>query len=147
MDASDERTKGQPESTGGWLIYPAVVLTLAGGVVVFMMVFVVPKFADMFKELELGELPGATKALLFVSKLFTKFWPLVLVLLVFLGLALRAAARTPHGRLLVEKAKRGGPLPKMIVTLAVGLVVGSVIVFIVMALYLPLLGIMEHIQK
>jgi type IV pilus assembly protein PilC len=140
MAASEEKTKGQPESSGGWLVYPAVVLTLAGGILVFVMVFIVPKFADMFKELDIGELPGATKALFFVSKTFTRFWPLVVVLLVLLGLALRAAARTPQGRLLVEKAKRGGPIPKLILTLAVGLVVGCVIVFIVMALYLPLIG-------
>src|SRR5881275_1232318 len=53
----------------GAMIYPAVVITIAVGVVSMIMVFVIPKFKDIFKDFG-AELPPITKLLLAVSEWF-----------------------------------------------------------------------------
>jgi len=53
------------------MIYPAIVLLAMIGVFVLMMVFVIPKLASMYESLNI-ELPAMTKAMIFISKLFTE---------------------------------------------------------------------------
>src|SRR5918996_939083 len=53
----------------GAMIYPAVVITIAVGIVSMIMVFVIPKFKDIFNDFKL-ELPGPTKLLLAISRWF-----------------------------------------------------------------------------
>jgi len=65
----------------GALSYPLVVLAVSAGAIIFMIRFVVPMFADVFKRLK-GELPYFTKLILRFSELFTQY-----SLPLFLGLA------------------------------------------------------------
>ena len=60
----------------GAMIYPAAVITIAGGIVAGIMVFIVPKFEAMFLEMEI-ELPGLTKFLITFSKLLAERWYLI----------------------------------------------------------------------
>src|SRR5438270_9759510 len=53
----------------GAMIYPAVVISIAVGVVSMIMIFVIPKFEDIFKDFK-AELPGITKVLLTMSRWF-----------------------------------------------------------------------------
>ena len=53
------------------MIYPAIVFMAMIGVFVIMMVFVIPKLAAMYESLNI-ELPVMTKAMIFISKLFTE---------------------------------------------------------------------------
>jgi len=53
----------------GAMIYPAVVISIAVGVVSVIMVFVIPKFKDIFRDFHL-ELPAPTLILLAVSDFF-----------------------------------------------------------------------------
>jgi type IV pilus assembly protein PilC len=57
----------------GAMVYPAVVLTVAVGVVVALIGFVVPTFEKMFKDMG-GTLPGPTQFLVDVSKGFRGSW-------------------------------------------------------------------------
>lgn len=50
----------------GAMIYPAVVISIAVGVVTVIMIFVIPKFEQIFKDFKL-ELPAPTKLLLALS--------------------------------------------------------------------------------
>jgi type IV pilus assembly protein PilC len=61
----------------GAMVYPAVVLTVAIGVVVALIGFVVPTFEKMFKEMG-GTLPGPTQFLVDVSNGFRGTWYLYL---------------------------------------------------------------------
>lgn len=61
---SIERTRKQMISA---MTYPAVVLFLAFGVLIFMLVYIVPRFVDMF-ESQNADLPWITKAVMSVSK-------------------------------------------------------------------------------
>lgn len=63
--------------------YPAVVITIAFGVVYFMINFVVPMFRDIFARFD-AELPDITNAVLYLSDLSTKYGGYVF--LVMLGL-------------------------------------------------------------
>src|SRR3954467_10526320 len=53
----------------GAMIYPAVVISIAIGIVSMIMVFVIPKFEDIFKDFKL-DLPTPTKILLAISRWF-----------------------------------------------------------------------------
>ena len=39
----------------GALVYPAAVITIAGGILAFILIYIIPKFETMFKEMDLGE--------------------------------------------------------------------------------------------
>jgi len=53
----------------GAMIYPAVVITIAVGIVSMIMIFVIPKFESIFTDFKL-ELPAPTKILLIISRWF-----------------------------------------------------------------------------
>ncbi|AMV29051.1 Putative type II secretion system protein F [Gemmata sp. SH-PL17] len=95
----------------GSLAYPAF-LALAGfGVVTVLMVFFVPKFESIFEKLkEQGEMPKITSLLLWVSHSVRDYWWLGLggAAAVFFGY--RTWARTPNGRMIVDRVKIRLPL-------------------------------------
>src|SRR5687767_2759280 len=53
----------------GAMIYPIVVISIAVGIVSMIMIFVIPKFEQIFKDFKVN-LPDVTKALLAVSRWF-----------------------------------------------------------------------------
>src|SRR5256714_14303746 len=53
----------------GAMIYPAVVITIAVGIVSMIMIFVIPKFEQIFKDFK-TDLPAITKLLLAISRWF-----------------------------------------------------------------------------
>ncbi|MEN6567055.1 MAG: type II secretion system F family protein, partial [Veillonellales bacterium] len=65
------------------MAYPAVVMTMAGLVVVFVLTFVLPTFMKMFDNMKV-QLPLPTRILLSVSGFIQDFWPFILL---FLGAA------------------------------------------------------------
>lgn len=61
------------------MIYPAIVLSVALGAIVFMLNFVVPMFSDVFRRFQ-GDLPAITKGIIEFSIVFKKyFWILFVV--------------------------------------------------------------------
>jgi type IV pilus assembly protein PilC len=60
------------------MVYPAVIITVAVGVVAFLMVFVIPAFATMFEGAG-QDLPGPTKVVLMVSDFFRTKWSYMLI--------------------------------------------------------------------
>jgi type IV pilus assembly protein PilC len=68
------------------MTYPLVLLSVSILVIVFMVVFIVPRFAGMFASFG-AELPWSTKFLLSLSSTFTNYWwifSLIVIALVFL---------------------------------------------------------------
>jgi len=59
------------------LMYPAFVGTVIGGVVFFLMIYLVPQLVGFIKNMG-GELPFHTKALIVVSGIFVHYWYLIL---------------------------------------------------------------------
>jgi type IV pilus assembly protein PilC len=79
------------------MMYPAVVLTFAGMVLVGLIAFIVPVFVDVFKEFG-GELPAITKFTVAMSKSVTGYWYVWIVTLVAIVLAFRFWKRSSWGR-------------------------------------------------
>jgi type IV pilus assembly protein PilC len=104
----------------GAMVYPAVVFTVTLSILLLIMVFVVPKFEQVFKSMpQLGELPGLTKALQAFSKFLIERWWALAIGLVIIWFGLKALARTGPGRRFLDRRKLGlpivGPLVKKIV--------------------------------
>ena len=57
----------------GALVYPAIVVVIATLVVVFVLIYVVPTFQDVYKRMNL-ELPLVTQLLLFASDMVLRYW-------------------------------------------------------------------------
>ncbi len=89
----------------GAMIYPAVVISIAGGIVTFIMVKVVPKFETIFKDFE-AQLPGMTKALIAISTWFATGtppgWVFVLVSPIILVVVYKVIRKSKLGRQVLD---------------------------------------------
>lgn len=95
------------------MTYPAIILFVAIGVVIFLVTFVLPTFIQMFEGMDL-ELPIMTKMLLAVSEGLRKYWYIFLLSLFFGLVGLGRYIATPAGKRqfdqLVLKLPVFGPL-------------------------------------
>lgn len=75
-----ERRQALKRRVRGAMIYPIAVLLIAAGIVAFLLLKVVPVFADIFTEFG-GDLPGPTKILIAAGDfMIYKWWVLVTVI-------------------------------------------------------------------
>ncbi len=81
----------------GAMIYPAIIFVAMIGVFVLMMIFVIPKLAQMYDSMGV-ELPAMTKVMIAVSDLLVKFWYAFAALLVFSFLGIRSFLSTEGGK-------------------------------------------------
>src|SRR5258707_389093 len=70
------------------IVYPAVVVLVAFGILTFIMIFIIPKFQQIFKEFKL-QLPWATEALMATSTWFVEYWYLLPLIPVTIWLLLK----------------------------------------------------------
>ncbi len=95
----------------GASIYPIIIGTLAVGVTIFLLSFVLPKFYTVFEGKE-DVLPWATTFLMGLSRLVTSQWPILLgVVVTFAGL-LWAALNTEVGSFWFDRFKLNAPVLK-----------------------------------
>lgn len=80
------------------LIYPAVVTVVGAGAIVFLLTFVLPRFASIFADLK-QSVPLPTQIVLNISGAVREYWWLGAVLAFGLVLAWRVWTGTPEGRL------------------------------------------------
>ena len=81
----------------GALVYPAVVLTFASLVLIFMLLFIVPVFEKVFTDLG-GELPVPTKIVVAASDALRSYWFIIFPALFGIFWGLRRLKRTESGR-------------------------------------------------
>jgi type II secretory pathway component PulF len=104
-----ERSKELLSRVGSALIYPALLAIIAGGVVAFLLVWFIPRFATLFASFN-RELPWLTQVIQQASNLLVHHgWVIVLVLVVgfFSGKALLAG---PTGKAWWERTQLTIPL-------------------------------------
>ncbi len=93
----------------GAMLYPAIVLTVAVGVVAVLLIFVIPIFAKMFSEFG-KQLPAFTQMVINVSNWFTKaIIPIICALALFSFLFVKFY-KTPKGKLLVDGLTLKSPI-------------------------------------
>ena len=81
-----ERSRALREKIVSALIYPSILLLVAGLSVVILLTLVVPQFRPIFEEMG-AALPLATRLVLAVSDFFAGYWWLVLLLIAAAGAA------------------------------------------------------------
>lgn len=86
------------------LIYPAFLILFLGVLIAFVVGFVVPRFAMLYKELNV-ELPQLTQTVIAFSLGIQKFAVVILLGLVLLAVGARAAWRVPEVRLSWDRFK------------------------------------------
>jgi type IV pilus assembly protein PilC len=95
----------------GAMIYPAVVISIAVAIVSMIMVFVIPKFEQIFKDFK-TELPPITKVLLGVSRWFAQDygWAYVLFAPIGIMLIVKLVRISEGGRYAVDLIKLKIPI-------------------------------------
>jgi len=91
------------------MAYPVVLSLMSVGVVVFMMTFVLPRFAVLFEGKE-EVLPITTRILIATADFITAYWPLILVGLVAMLAGAVFLGRSAKGRILIQKGMIRMPL-------------------------------------
>jgi len=91
------------------LIYPAFLMVFLGGLILFVITFIVPRFAELYKDLDV-KLPGLTVFLITFAEGFKRLGAFALAGLVIGVLFLRSALRRPQTRLAWERLKFRIPL-------------------------------------
>jgi general secretion pathway protein F len=97
------------------LAYPLVITTVGAGAIVFLMTFVIPRFATIFEDLGQA-IPLPTQILLAASNAVQTYWWLGAVAVMAAVLAWRTWTASPHGRLQWDRLLLRLPLLGPLVT-------------------------------
>jgi type II secretion system protein F len=84
------------------LIYPTLLATVGGAAVIFLMTFVIPRFADIFRDLG-SAIPWPTQVLMAVSGWLTRYWWAVAGGVFAIALLFRSWVATAAGRLRADE--------------------------------------------
>lgn len=104
-----EKSQGLKNRVMGALAYPAAVVTIAVAILSFIMIFIIPRFEQMFLELEV-KLPAVTQVLITVSRTLATYWYVALFMPMLAVLAYRLFVRTSHGRRVADGVKLKLPI-------------------------------------
>lgn len=86
----------------GALIYPVAVLTIAVAILTFIMVFIVPKFEQIFRDLNI-RLPALTVLLIEMSNFVANWWWVIIIALVFSIVGIKIFRGTETGGAIVDR--------------------------------------------
>ena len=93
----------------GALIYPVAVMTIAGAILTFIMVFIVPKFEQIFKELGIP-LPGITEALIGFSTFMANYWYMIIIGIIIFVVGLKLFRNTEKGGNFIDRVAMKMPV-------------------------------------
>ena len=103
-----EKIKGKVKSA---MTYPVVVLVMALSILTFLMMFIVPKFADIFADLMGGKgMPALTQFVMNASDTMVHRFPIVLLVIVVIVVIIKLLAKTAQGRYALDKFKLHAPV-------------------------------------
>ncbi len=93
------------------LLYPVVVFCVAISVGIFLLVYVLPKFHDVYMQADVP-LPGPTRFLFFISNVVTEYWYVFLCVIAGAIVCYLLYKRTSSGRYNIDRFKLGLPVIK-----------------------------------
>ena len=91
------------------MIYPALVVFIAGGILALIMIFIIPKFTTMFTEMNV-DMPAPTLALIATSSAMATYWYLLPGVPIGIYLIYKFIVSTQGGRHSVDWTKLHLPL-------------------------------------
>ncbi len=114
---ADYREKSQrlTQKIVGALVYPIAVISIAGLILVFIMLFIIPEFKKMFDEMHIP-LPLPTQVLIVTADIVRDFWYILVFAPVMIWGAGKLIVRAPAGRLMVDRLKLKIPIFGMIIS-------------------------------
>ena len=113
-----ERVQETKEKVVMALVYPMIVLVIGGATLIFAMLYVIPKFEKVFKQMNQA-LPLPTRILIESSTWFVKYGWVVLAVVVFLVFMAKRAINTKQGRLWWDGLQLRMPLVRGVVAAGV----------------------------
>ena len=93
----------------GAMIYPGVIMTVAGGAITVLLVFVIPTFQNMFASANL-ELPLPTRIVIGMSNFLIGYWWAILLGIGGIIFAIRSYYATAPGRLQIDSMMLKAPV-------------------------------------
>ncbi|MBM3846329.1 MAG: type II secretion system F family protein [Verrucomicrobia bacterium] len=109
-----EKIKGKVVAA---MFYPVAVMFVAVAILAVLMIFVIPKFRDIFKDMLPGEgLPAFTRFVLAISETVKDHAIFVIIGLAVIYFAFSAAVKTRLGRALFDRFKLNSPVIGGVVT-------------------------------
>jgi type IV pilus assembly protein PilC len=91
------------------LVYPCLLITLVIGLMVFLVTFVVPKFAELYSSMG-AQLPAATRILIAVGTTARNYILFGFVMLIVAAVAFRFWAKTDKGQVTIDRWRLRTPL-------------------------------------
>jgi len=93
------------------MVYPSVVIFVAISIMTFLMIAIVPKFQEIFRDLLAGApLPPLTQFVIDVSNIIQHQAILVIAFIIGLVIFIKMFGKTKKGRYLLDKAKLHTPV-------------------------------------
>ena len=99
---SEIKLRGKIKSA---MMYPIIVVFVAGGIVTFIMFKIIPVFVKIFADMEAGALPPPTRLLIHISNLITKKAYLVVIVIVALIIFYKLLSKWKKFKYLIDKLK------------------------------------------
>lgn len=116
LDKSLERLADQQEHDAdmmgkikGAMVYPAIVLFVIIGVIVFMLITVVPQVEKLYHDMG-KELPFLTMLMVSAANFVIHFWWIVLLVIGIIGFVLTRWVQTDSGKVTLDRVKLNMPL-------------------------------------
>jgi len=97
-----EKAQSLKKKVIGAMIYPTAVLTIACGILSFIMVVIVPKFQTIFKDLGI-QLPAMTEMLIDFSSFMSEWWWALIIAIVGLIIGGRLFKGTEKGAAIIDR--------------------------------------------
>jgi len=91
------------------MFYPIAVIVVAFIVTAVLLIFVIPKFGEMFKDFG-AALPAPTQFVMNLSDMMVEYWYVVFGAPVLLVFAVKAIVKTPKGRYKADKLMLNAPV-------------------------------------
>ncbi len=97
-----ERVQDTKSKIVNAMIYPAILISFGGGAILFLMIFVVPKFSSIFED-KGNAIPFVTMILLNLSNFLVHNWWMIGAVSVFILIAFIVYAKSPIGKYYWDK--------------------------------------------
>jgi type IV pilus assembly protein PilC len=96
-----EKSQSLKRKIIGAMIYPAAVITVAVGIVSFIMIFIIPKFKDIFEGFDL-DLPPMTVILIDASDYLSNYWYMIPILPIVFWLSIKIIKKNKTGHFVAD---------------------------------------------
>jgi len=96
-----EKSESLKRKIIGAMIYPCAVISVAVGIVAFIMVFIIPKFKEIFEGFGL-DLPVMTQVLIGASDWTSKYWYMIFILPIAFILFIKIVKRNTTGAFVAD---------------------------------------------